>query len=190
MQLVILLLLVVALGFLVLGVIGASSPLIVASIVTSIVAGLLLFRSRRQRASEPSVPSADAGTVSEPTGDTRDASGAAEAAGVAGASRAGEAVPASEIIAAQRAAEVIEVIEVVEEPPAASTEAPLRAHGGDIVVVIDGHPRYHAQRCRYLLGRASETVPLRQAVEDGFTPCSMCDPDVVLAAAPTPTSTD
>lgn len=180
MQLVILLLLVVALGFLVLGVIGASSPLIIASIVTSIVAGLLLLRSRRQHAQ---TPAGAAGTAGEPP---------AEDSGVAGAAHSGQPVPASELIAAQRAAEVAEVIEVIEEPPAATTEPPLAAHGGDIVVVIDGHPRYHAQRCRYLLGRASETVPLRQAVEDGFTPCSMCDPDVVLAAAPTatPTSTD
>lgn len=190
MQLVILLLLVVALGFLVLGVIGASTPLIIASIVTSIVAGLLLFRSRRQRASEQRVPSAAAG---DPPGDHSEATGDTGAAGAAEPSRAGEAVPASELIAAQRSAEAIEPIEVIEvheEPAAASTEAPLRAHGGDIVVVVDGHPRYHAQRCRYLIGRASETIPLRQAVEDGFTPCSMCDPDVVLAAAPTPTSTD
>ena len=184
MQLVIILLLVVALGFLVLGVVGASTPLIIASIVTSIVAGLLLLRARRRRAEQPSSnehtaraanaaderPAADGGTTESP------ADGGA-----------GGAVLASDLIAAQRTGEVIEVHD---EPPAASTEAPLRAHGGDIVLVIDGHPRYHAKRCRYLLGRASETIPLRQAVEDGFTPCSMCDPDAVLAAAPTATSTD
>ena len=156
MQLVIVLLLVVALGLLVLGLVGSSPTLIVLSIVTSAVVGVLLVRSRRGRADR-----ADRRATQPVT-----------------------AHAASDLIEAQRTAEVIEV---PEEPPAANTEAPLRAHGNDVVAVIDGHPRYHAQRCRYLLGRASEAIPLRQAVEDGFTPCSMCDPDVVLAAAPTAT---
>ena len=155
MQLVIVLLLVVALGLLVLGLVGSSPTFIVLSIVTSAVVGLLLVRSRRSRSDR-----------------------------AGGAPQRTAAHAASDLIAAQRTAEVIEV---PDEPPAANTEAPLRAHGNDVVAVIDGHPRYHAQRCRYLLGRASESIPLRQAVEDGFTPCSMCDPDVVLAAAPTPT---
>jgi len=62
------------------------------------------------------------------------------------------------------------------EPPAAETVAPLERHGQARVWVIDGRPRYHLIECRHLDGSA-EPVSLNQAVEDGFTPCAVCDPD-------------
>jgi hypothetical protein len=46
--------------------------------------------------------------------------------------------------------------------------------------VVDGRPRYHLERCGFISGLGGEPVPLQQAVEDGFTPCSLCDPDTVL----------
>ncbi|WP_327009172.1 hypothetical protein OHA72_19155 [Dactylosporangium sp. NBC_01737] len=52
----------------------------------------------------------------------------------------------------------------------------------DEVLVIDGRPRYHMRGCVHLLGRESEPLPIGEAVELGFTPCSVCEPnDVVLA---------
>jgi hypothetical protein len=52
----------------------------------------------------------------------------------------------------------------------------------DEVLVIDGRPRYHVRGCVHLLGRQSEPLPIGEAVELGFTPCSVCEPnDVVLA---------
>lgn len=52
----------------------------------------------------------------------------------------------------------------------------------DEVLVIDGRPRYHVRGCVHLLGRESEPLPIGEAVELGFTPCSVCEPnDVVLA---------
>jgi hypothetical protein len=52
----------------------------------------------------------------------------------------------------------------------------------DDVLVIDGRPRYHVRGCVHLLGRESEPLPIGEAVELGFTPCSVCEPnDVVLA---------
>jgi hypothetical protein len=45
------------------------------------------------------------------------------------------------------------------------------------VWVIDGRPNYHAAHCGVLLGADAETIPHSQAVEDGFTPCTLCDPD-------------
>ncbi|MEV4137925.1 hypothetical protein AB0J72_37855 [Dactylosporangium sp. NPDC049742] len=52
----------------------------------------------------------------------------------------------------------------------------------DEVLVIDGRPRYHVRGCVHLLGRESEPLPISEAVELGFTPCSVCEPnDAVLA---------
>lgn len=50
------------------------------------------------------------------------------------------------------------------------------------VLVIDGRPRYHLPGCVHLLGRESEPLPVGEAVELGFTPCSLCEPDSALLA--------
>lgn len=70
-----------------------------------------------------------------------------------------------------------------DEPPIAETDPPLRSRGDEPVWVIDGRPRYHLRACEFLDGRDAESVPLRQAVGDGFTPCALCDPDSGLVAA-------
>jgi hypothetical protein len=50
------------------------------------------------------------------------------------------------------------------------------------VVVIDGRPRYHLADCDHLLRKDSEPLPVGEAVELGFTPCSLCEPDRTLLA--------
>lgn len=50
------------------------------------------------------------------------------------------------------------------------------------VLVIDGRPRYHLASCPHLVGRESEPLPVREAVELGFTPCGRCEPDTRLIA--------
>jgi hypothetical protein len=50
------------------------------------------------------------------------------------------------------------------------------------VLVIDGRPRYHVPSCPHLLGREHEPLPAREAVELGFTPCSLCAANDVLLA--------
>jgi hypothetical protein len=50
------------------------------------------------------------------------------------------------------------------------------------VLVIDGRPRYHQAGCVHLLGRESEPLPVSEAAELGFTPCSLCEPDSALLA--------
>jgi len=51
------------------------------------------------------------------------------------------------------------------------------------VLVIDGRPRYHLPGCVHLLGRDNEPLPVHEAVELGFTPCGLCEPDSALIAA-------
>jgi hypothetical protein len=50
------------------------------------------------------------------------------------------------------------------------------------VLVIDARPRYHLPGCVHLLGRSSEPLPVSEAVELGFTPCGLCEPDSALLA--------
>jgi hypothetical protein len=50
------------------------------------------------------------------------------------------------------------------------------------VLVIDGRPRYHLPGCEHLLGRESEPLPVAEAVELGFSPCSLCAPNSALLA--------
>ena len=50
------------------------------------------------------------------------------------------------------------------------------------VLVIDGRPRYHLAGCVHLLGRESEPLPVAEAIELGFTPCGLCEPDSALLA--------
>jgi hypothetical protein len=50
------------------------------------------------------------------------------------------------------------------------------------VLVVDGRPRYHLPGCVHLLGRESEPLPVSEAIELGFTPCSLCEPDSALLA--------
>jgi len=51
------------------------------------------------------------------------------------------------------------------------------------VFVIDGRPRYHTAACLHLVTREKEALPVSEAVELGFTPCSLCEPDRALLAA-------
>jgi hypothetical protein len=48
------------------------------------------------------------------------------------------------------------------------------------VLVVDGRPRYHLAGCVHLLGRDSEPLPVHEAIELGFTPCGLCEPDSAL----------
>ncbi len=52
----------------------------------------------------------------------------------------------------------------------------------DEVLVVDEHPRYHLAGCRWLGGRETIPIPVREARTDGFTPCAVCSPDAHLAA--------
>ncbi|MGH3714009.1 MAG: hypothetical protein ACRDT4_11200, partial [Micromonosporaceae bacterium] len=75
-----------------------------------------------------------------------------------------------------------------DEPPVqrrTARVAALVARMGNDVFVIDGRPRYHLAGCVHLLGREHEGLPVDEAVEFGFTPCSLCEPDTMLTAGAT-----
>jgi hypothetical protein len=52
----------------------------------------------------------------------------------------------------------------------------------DEVLVVDELPRYHLAGCRSLAGIPVISLPAREAVELGFTPCAWCTPDRALSA--------
>jgi hypothetical protein len=63
-----------------------------------------------------------------------------------------------------------------------AAEAARVARMNTDVLVVDGRPRYHLAGCVHLVGRESEPLPVSEAVELGFTPCGLCEPDSALLA--------
>jgi hypothetical protein len=67
--------------------------------------------------------------------------------------------------------------------PASRADRDRAAHLDSEVVVIDGHPRYHLADCLHLKAREGlESLPVAEAEELGFTPCSACAPLRTLLA--------
>jgi hypothetical protein len=58
----------------------------------------------------------------------------------------------------------------------AATAAATSTAAPDTVWVIDGRPRYHVADCLIIKNQPAEPIPMAQAAEDGFMPCSMCEP--------------
>lgn len=191
MQVVVLLLLVLALALLVLGLISGSTPLVVASIAASLLAAYAITRHRRRRetaAARPAPVEAErrpATAEAKPpvvaaapatTGGSVSAPAAVESASTGGT------VTASAVRASQAETDSDAEFSYEDEPATALTEPPLETHSEEPVWVIDGRPRYHLASCIFIIGRRPEPVSLRQAVEDGFSPCAQCDPDTGLVA--------
>lgn len=59
--------------------------------------------------------------------------------------------------------------------------AQIAAAAEDEVVVVDERPRYHLEGCPFLPGRPVIPLPVREAVELGFTPCGWCEPNRKVA---------
>jgi len=109
---------------------------------------------------------------------------AADEFGAAAAESAGAGSAAAESVAV--AESVGDVDEDPQDEPSAQMTTPTNAARiamlASEVLVIDGRPRYHVSGCVHLLGRESEPLPVGEAVELGFSPCGMCEPDSALLA--------
>jgi hypothetical protein len=109
------------------------------------------------------------------------------AAGSATDVPADDARPADDVFGRELAGEGL--LDDEEDPPdeparqVVSPDAAARVAGlSTEVMVIDGRPRYHLADCVHLLGRDPEPLPVGEAVELGFSPCSLCEPDTALLA--------
>lgn len=138
-------LLLLALVCLALGLVLTSSAWLIASLIASAGAGLLLWK-----------------TSSELTQSTRRARAAAT-----------RAEPA-----------VDDAPAAVADGAAASVGAAPAPEAADLEVwVIDGRPRYHLANCAIIKGQDAEPIPFSQATEDGFMPCSLCEPNAARTQA-------
>lgn len=61
-------------------------------------------------------------------------------------------------------------------PPAGDVPATAVVH------VVPGRRRYHIDSCRQLAGRDTQELTFEEAREEGFSPCTACMPDTALAA--------
>jgi len=69
-----------------------------------------------------------------------------------------------------------------EEQQVTAADAARVARMSAEVLVVDGRPRYHVPGCVHLLGRPIEPLPVNEALELGFSPCALCEPDSALLA--------
>jgi len=232
-----LLLILVAVGLLVAGVLSSSNILIIASIVATVIAAIVLILGVRQSANgaddeeDYDAAESDEADVSAgfPVGDSRqdaprgarsypdrssergDGPAADASASPRGGTITDEAVAGSipsqggdrfesapdfagsdaadDFGAPARSAAAQSAGEMDEDPPdepsaqmTTPTNAARIAMLASEVLVIDGRPRYHISGCVHLLGRDSEPLPVGEALELGFSPCGMCEPDSALLA--------
>ena len=198
-----LLLIVVAVVLLVTGLINGSSGMLVGSIGTSLLAAVALVVGARQAAAnraeadygdEDEQDESDA--YEEPVSRSRSAREASresirepeQPARSRVAERVAERVePAGVSIPAQGGAVLTDLDD--EDPPdepiaqrVLPADAARIARMSTEVLVIDGRPRYHVAGCVHLLGRPHEPLPVNEAVELGFSPCGLCEPDSALLA--------
>jgi hypothetical protein len=180
--------LLVALVCLVVGLVLTSSAWLIASLVASGIAGLVLLRDRaRGRAIPPSLPdsraplatgTADSGSGGRDTADSETADSGTTAPGTAGSETAAPGPTASGTAASGTAASGT----AAASGGAGSGSAASGAAGSGAlsveVWVVDGRPRYHRETCLILKGQHAEPIPRAQAQEDGFIPCTNCEPDL------------
>ncbi len=181
-------LLIIALVCLAVGLVLPSVAWLIASLIATAGAGYLLLKARSTILAPPSAAgagdgAADAGSA-EATAilpriadDTRDGPAGSDHAGLQqdGSAHVGSRPGAGDDIGGQRTAA---------EPLSAGSAVAGTDYvaGPDDVWVIDGRPRYHLPQCVIIQGQDAEPIPFDQAIEDGFMPCSLCEPQLVRAA--------
>lgn len=154
MHVLVVLALVAALATLIAGLLTTQPAWVLASIVLSTFALFVAIRSRPRRAAGSEQPAAreavaSSSTVSAGAPERRSLASAEPSATTAGDHPTSGSQPA-------------------ETSPGSSAPAE--------VWVVDGRPRYHRADCAFIEDKESVAIPLGQAVEDGFTACSICRP--------------
>ena len=152
-------LVLVALIFLIIGLLGDGLTMIWLSIGTSVVAGVFLLLGALQRRGAPA-PVADSG----PTG--------------------GDMLERVTAVSVRPRETEAPAAPVAEAP---TTALPAAAAAGGQVSVVPGRPRYHVGSCRFLAGRPDvEQIDVDDARAEGYTACGVCKPDAALEAASAP----
>ena len=67
-----------------------------------------------------------------------------------------------------------------DSPSDTATDALVESLATEDVWVVDGRPRYHLSGCATIAGQQAEQIPLAQAKQDGFIPCSLCAPSAAV----------
>jgi hypothetical protein len=171
------LMVLVGVGLFVGGVLTGVDTLYWACVVACFIAAGLLVAARRRMTTDTPPAEAAAGTPAT-AGSARGAaagSGGSTASGAvadraAGRPSATSAGPAPEDEPGDPLVEEVEVTDLL-----------LVVDLKDDVLVVDEHPRYHVEGCRYLRGRTPIPLPMDEARIDGFTPCAVCAPDRTMA---------
>jgi hypothetical protein len=181
-------LLLIALICLAVGLVLPSVAWLVASLIATAGAAYLLLKAR----STILAPAAGASGVSPGSAVTDDPPAESAESELAestpGESEMAESTPGESMTAERTADAASHAI----SPDAATTVMPaLAADSNQMwsahspageVWVIDGRPRFHLASCAIIQGQDAEPIPFDQATEDGFMPCSLCEPNAVRAA--------
>ncbi|MGC7100495.1 hypothetical protein ACPZ19_37935 [Amycolatopsis lurida] len=201
---VVLVLVLVAAGLVVAGLITANTLWAWVSVGVSVVAGIVMLaewlRRRKQAAAaaaEPASSSAEEEPKPEPDADADSDAVEGEVAGelpLDEEPEEKEPAAATAVLPAAGDSEKSPETEAEAEEPAAATGDPgeedtdaadlLVVSSLDVeVLVVDEYPRYHLAECTWLTDRDTIPIAVSEARDLGFTPCDRCGPDATLAAA-------
>ncbi|GAB3661274.1 hypothetical protein [Glycomyces tarimensis] len=196
-----LLILVTAAVLLTIGLITGNNQLLYSSIAASLAAGVALYIGARSRAPRPSLPRRRpaADDTQELTRIGLDDTPTTELPVIAGrvfeptdyaVDREPEIrfeTPPKRVAAGSHAADSVpDLRDEPSEQRITRVDAAALMRLDAEVAVVDGRPRFHAPSCVHLVGRDPEPLPVAEAVELGFTPCSLCEPASRLLMAPAP----
>ncbi|WP_424534624.1 hypothetical protein ACOZ38_30820 [Sphaerisporangium viridialbum] len=199
-------LVVLAFGLLVAGVVTGTAVLVMWSIVVSVLSAVFLMIGALLRRHEL-FPSGGTTAATAPPMPVTGAGVAGGSMGRPGGVASPGVPPRGAPLAHPMAAPHPGFQTATLAPPRAfPATGPVRGTGGGpssdaIVLVIPGRKRFHLRGCRQLAGREFEELTYEEAREEGFTACTTCLPDgytadtarrseTVRIPEPTPRTTD
>ncbi|WP_147942188.1 hypothetical protein [Microbispora sp. CSR-4] len=186
-----------AIVLLIAGVVLGTPPLVMWSIVVSVLSAVCLLIGALLRRHElfPAGGRAAEGTAPTPQGSSvPQLAHVGAVSGAYGGALAG--APAHPVAAPMLAAPPVThhgalPPQTFPSPPPQRTGPITRPPAGSgrglapdaIVIVIPGRKRFHLATCRQLAGRETEELTHEEAREEGFTPCTTCLPEVSTRTA-------